>query len=223
MVASLVESEGFAIVPRLAPVDLIEGLRALCPEVPGAGIRGLLERIPAFAELSHLESVRSLAESILGKPAFVTRAILFDKSPAANWNLGFHQDVVIAVHDRADLPGFGPWSIKAGVHHVRPPAAVLERMVTVRINLDDCGPDNGPLLVIPRTHSSGFLDDADLERRIAAGPVVECTGAAGDAVVMRPLVLHGSKKSIRPAHRRVAHFEFACDPLPPPLRWRDDA
>jgi len=150
----------------------------------------------------------------------VARAILFDKSMDANWALGFHQDVVVAVAGRAEVPGFGPWSVKAGVDHVRPPAEILARMITVRIHLDSCGPDNAPLSVIPGTHAHGFLDDAAIGVHIRRGPVVECCAQPGDAVLMRPLLLHGSRKADRPAHRRVAHFECACDQLPPPLRWR---
>jgi ectoine hydroxylase-related dioxygenase (phytanoyl-CoA dioxygenase family) len=92
-------------------------------------------------------------------------------------------------------------------------------MITVRVHLDDCGPDNGPLAVIPGSHRHGFLDDPALRRAIDEGPIAECTVSAGDAVLMRPLLLHGSRKADRPAHRRVAHFEFACDSLPSPLRW----
>jgi ectoine hydroxylase-related dioxygenase (phytanoyl-CoA dioxygenase family) len=223
---SILESvarSGFALAPSLVPRDLIEELLSLCPAVPGAGLRDLFGVMPRFRALAELSAVRSLAQEILGRTAFVTRAILFDKSPDANWALGFHQDVVIAVAARHETPGFGPWSVKAGIDHVRPPASVLERMITVRIHLDPCGTDNAPLAVIPGSHASGFLSDAEVSARIARGPVIECPAAPGDAVLMRPLLLHGSRKADNPSHRRVAHLEFACEELPGRLRWRADS
>lgn len=213
------EQDGFAVVPRVVAPDLIERLIAACPEAESAGVRDLLRRVPAFRVLAESPTVRDLVEAILGRPGFVTRAILFDKPAGANWALGFHQDATIAVAERVEAPGFGPWSVKAGIPHVRPPAPVLERMVTVRVHLDACGPDNGPLEVISGSHAHGFLDDGASRRLVERGPRVACTVGAGDAVVMRPLLLHGSPKSGAPNHRRVAHFEFAGDPLPPPVRW----
>jgi ectoine hydroxylase-related dioxygenase (phytanoyl-CoA dioxygenase family) len=213
--------DGFAIARDVAGASLVRALRVECPAVPQAGLRDLLGVAPAFVSLAQLPGVREWVAAALGKPGFVARAILFDKTPGANWALGFHQDVVIAVAGRADVPGFGPWSVKTGIDHVRPPASVLEGMITVRIHLDDCGPENGPLVVIPGSHTHGFLSDEQIAAAIEVGPVVDCTCRAGDAVLMRPLLLHGSRKSAAVSHRRVAHLEFAADPLPPPLRWRE--
>src|SRR5262245_7189469 len=84
-------------------------------------------------------------EPILGPGAFVVRGLFFDKTPRANWKVSWHQDLTIAVRVRIEAPGFGPWSLKAGVVHVQPPAEILERMATVRLHLDDCSESNGPL------------------------------------------------------------------------------
>lgn len=214
-----VDRDGFAVVPRVASDEMIEHVIAACPRADSAGVRDLLRRVPAFKSLIESHAIRTLVEAVLGRPGFVARAILFDKPPGANWALGFHQDVTIAVAERVEAPGFGPWSVKSGIPHVRPPTSVLERMITVRVHLDDCGPDNGPLEVIPGSHAHGYLDDSACRRLIERGPRVPCIARAGDAVLMRPLLLHGSPKAASPRHRRVAHFEFAGDPLPLPLRW----
>lgn len=42
------------------------------------------------------------------------RSILFDKSRASNWSLGWHQDRTIAVAERVDAPGFLSWNRKGG-------------------------------------------------------------------------------------------------------------
>lgn len=178
----------------------------------------MLGRSPLFTELATSDALRGLAGGILRAEAFVARSILFDKCPEANWDVPWHQDTTIAVAERAEAPGFGPWSVKDGVPHVRPPAAVLERMVTLRLHLDPCGAENGPLLVVPGSHRSGVLsaipEFAELEATKAA-----CMAPAGGAVVMRPLILHASRKATAVGHRRVLHLEFAAGELPAPLRW----
>ena len=214
------ERDGYTIVPALLTSDEVSAYLDACPPVPSAGLRDLFGAVPAFAPLARHPAVSAAVWRALGRPGFVTRAILFDKSPAANWALGFHQDVVIATEARHEVPGFGPWSVKAGIPHVRPPSEVLAGMLTVRIHLDPCPRDNGPLTVIPGSHDRGFLDDSAVQDLIARGPHVDCPVGAGDAVLMRPLLLHGSRKADKPRARRVIHLEFACDPLPPPLRWR---
>jgi len=47
----------------------------------------------------------------------------------------------------------------------------------------------------------------------------ECVVGRGGALLMRPLLLHASSPSQRPAHRRVIHLDFACEQLPNPLKW----
>ena len=50
-----------------------------------------------------------------------------------SWGSIFVQDVAIPVRSRHDVVGFGPWSVKAGVPHVRPPASVLEATPAQRL------------------------------------------------------------------------------------------
>jgi ectoine hydroxylase-related dioxygenase (phytanoyl-CoA dioxygenase family) len=163
--------------------------------------------------------IRSLVETILGVAAVPVRALMFDKVPGANWNLGWHQDVVIPVAHRKETPGFSGWSVKRGVPHVRPPASVLERMLALRIHLDDCGPDNGPLRVIPGSHRFGLLDSSGIRRLIANCKPVVCEAHRGSVLAMRPLLLHASSPAASPTHRRVIHLEFAADTLPGGLEW----
>lgn len=116
-------------------------------------------------ELARSPEVRALVEPLLGAGAFAVRGILFDKTPDANWKVAWHQDLTIAVRERREVEGFGPWSEKAGVVHVQPPAAVLEQMVTVRLSLGPCGPGNGPVCVIPGSHAHGRLSAEEVQRR----------------------------------------------------------
>ena len=227
--AGEIEARGFAVVPGVIGGDEVERLLAAL-EAAGGGegvrrresvyaIRNLLEAVPAVRELARSAAVRALVEPVLGGGCFAVRGILFDKTPDANWKVAWHQDLTLAVRERREVPGFGPWSEKAGVASVQPPAAVLARMLTVRVHLDDCGPANGPVHVLPGSHAHGRLDAAAIERwRAAAEPVATCVGAGG-ALVMRPLLLHASSPSTAPAHRRVIHLDFAAHDLPGGLEW----
>jgi len=225
------EEDGYAIVPDVIGRAEVERLLHALDAAGGTegarrresvyAIRNLLDAVPEVRALAESSAIRALVEPVLGASAFPVRGILFDKTPDANWKVAWHQDLAIAVRERRDTPGFGPWSEKAGVTHVQPPAAVLERMLTVRVHLDDCGPENGPVHVIPGSHRHGRLDaDATVRWRESAAPVATCTGAGG-ALLMRPLLLHASSPSTTPAHRRVVHIEFAADDLPGGLEWHD--
>lgn len=224
--------DGFAIVEGVIPpsrlaalIDAVAtlGARQAVRERSGStyAVRRLCETVPAVRDLAVLHDVRSLVEPVLGAKARVVRSLLFDKSPAANWKVPWHQDLTIAVKRRRDVGGFGPWSVKAGVPHVQPPVAILEKVVTVRLHLDDCGADNGPLRVLAGSHARGVLDAARIAFLRQSIPETTCTVAAGGVVLMRPLLLHASSPADRPGHRRVIHLEFAAEELPGGLEWHE--
>lgn len=220
-VPSTFVSNGFGIVDSVLSADQVALLRSAAERVaqkrdPAPGIRDIV-RIDQVFEVA-VEAAQPIARAILGDAAMLVRSILFDKTPAANWDVVWHQDVTIAVAEKTETPGFGPWSRKLGVWHVQPPFEVLSNMVTVRIHLDDCDVSNGALLVVPRSHDS-VVDVRTLDRTEAERRAVACEVHAGGAVVMRPLILHASRKSVSPSHRRVIHLEFAGAQLPAGLRW----
>jgi hypothetical protein len=175
-----------------------------------------------------LASVRELALELLAVPLVVglvgddataVRAILFDKSARANWPVAFHQDSTVPVERRVEAAGFQAWSVKDGVVNVRPPARVLESMLTVRVDLDGSDSGNGALRVIPGSHRGGFLSQDDVERAVASHAAVTCKVPAGGALLMRPLLLHGSRRQTQERHRRIVHVELASEALPGPLEW----
>jgi ectoine hydroxylase-related dioxygenase (phytanoyl-CoA dioxygenase family) len=183
-------------------------------------MRNLLLDHLIVRHLADSSAVRSLVDPVLGANAIAVRGILFDKTPGANWKVPWHQDLSIAVTERIDLPGYGPWSVKAGVVHVQPPAFVLENMLTIRLHLDDCGEENGPLLVLPGSHAHGVLGGKQIDEFRTAGKPVACIVKRGGAVVMRPLLMHASRSATTPGHRRVVHLEYAAaGVLAAGLRW----
>lgn len=212
---------GFAIIPGALEQDDLALLERLFPPSSSdrGGLRNLLD-VPAVAELAESEAIRSLVDPILGREAFPVRGILFDKTPAANWKVSWHQDLTIAVKHRSDAPGYGPWSEKAGVIHVQPPVAVLERMLAVRLHLDENGIGNGPLRVLPGSHRAGVLRDADIPRWRSRVVEQVCLVPRGGVLLMRPLLLHASSPAVEPQHRRVIHLEYASCELASGLEWR---
>lgn len=220
---------GFQIVPRILSdseiEQLISAVSMFQPTVTQSrrrrafASRNLLHTGGAISNLPNIPKVCELATSLLGTDARVVRALFFDKTSEANWLVPWHQDVTIAVQQRTELPGFTTWTIKDGVQHVQPPAEILSEMLAMRIHLDDCGPQNGPLQVLPGSHSEGRLRDEGIERWRKQVSPVECHVSAGGALLMRPLIVHASAAAKLPHHRRVIHLEWCAASLPEPLKW----
>ena len=218
-----VVSDGFCIVEAvlddLEIARLIEIIESDVRVDSGrGGARNLLDA-PAMLDLAKSFAVAKLIEPILGPNARVVRGTLFDKTSDANWKVPWHQDCTIAVAERLDVAEYGPWSMKAGVVHVQPPAAVLERMISVRIHLDDCPDENGALRVIAGSHSMGKIPEARIAEVVSLGRDEVCEVGVGGALVMRPLLVHRSSPAVVPGHRRVLHFDFAAGDLAGGLRW----
>ena len=224
--------KGFLVVPCVFGLEKVEHLKTEISRVThgnGNGvrrrgetyaIRNLLEACPAVRRLADSSRIRSLVCSVLGAGAFPVRSLLFDKTADANWLVPWHQDLTICVSEKREVPGYGPWSIKADQLHVQPPLAVLDRMLSVRIHLDPCGESNGPLRVIPGTHNQGRLNPAAIRRAENASGCSICSVESGGILLMRPLLVHASSAAEKPAHRRVIHIDFANGDLHGGLVWQ---
>lgn len=232
MLASYLEAvteQGFAIVPDVASGKIVDDLVAALthPDLQQAamrrggivyGMRNLLRLSPAVRALADNAGIRALVEPVLGQCAHAVRGIFFDKTPAANWGVDWHQDLAIPVKTKRAVADFGPWSIKGGVPHALAPATVLENMLTVRLHLDDAAAVNGALQVIPSSHLSGRISDQGIAQWVQERLPVMCAVSRGGVLVMRPLLLHASAAA-QTAQRRVIHLEFAAGELPQGLTW----
>ena len=223
--AKRIEKDGFAIVPGVLPIDEVEILIEAVHRVPKSsahkrgGLRNVLNQMIEVRLLANSEPVLKLVKAVLGPNAFVVNGILFDKTPQANWKVPWHQDVTIALQNRMEIRGWGPWSLKDGVHNVQPSVELMKNMLAVRIHLDDCDETNGALRVVPGSHRSGRLTEQQIESMCKAVPGVPCLVGRGGALLIRPLLLHASSAAQSPGHRRVIHLEFAASTLPSGLRW----
>src|SRR5262249_25033842 len=113
------------------------------------------------------------------------------------------------------------WLHKDGVPHVQAPAELLEQMITLRLHLDDCDESNGALSVLTGSHRFGKIPTAQIRGLEKECPEDVCKARAGEALLMRPLVLHASSRSRSNGHRRVLHVEYAGFELPEPLEWAE--
>jgi ectoine hydroxylase-related dioxygenase (phytanoyl-CoA dioxygenase family) len=220
--------DGYAIVPDAVDAAAVDallaavGLAANAAGRPRGGVRHLLRDVPEVRALAASPAMRGVAEAALGPGARAVRGILFDKTPGANWKVVWHQDLTIAVRERREVAGFGPWTEKAGVVHVQPPAELLARMVAVRLHLDDCTELNSPVRVIPGSHRAGRLSPAQVDEWRTSAEEVVCTVPRGGILAFHSLLLHASSPAVQPAHRRVIHIEYAAAEwaqLPGGLAW----
>ncbi|WP_443024819.1 phytanoyl-CoA dioxygenase family protein [Sphingomonas sp. Leaf22] len=213
------DRDGAMLIPGVVASVLptIEAALATVP-IERAGVR--LHGVAALRDLlAPGGAIGAIAGDVLGPETRPVRALLFDKSAATNWALGWHQDRTIVVREGRDVPGFGPWTVKQGLQHVAPPFALLETMVTLRVHLDPVPLDNAPLLVALGSHRLGRIAESVVEAVVGASHVHACLAQRGDVWLYATPILHASDAAKRPTRRRVLQVDFAAQPLPGGLAW----
>lgn len=142
-----IDSDGFEVLENFISPDEVASLIASVQGdklgVARGGIRNAEKKFPAINDLVTSSKLQGSASEYLSAKPNLVRHIFFDKTPENNWLVTWHQDKTIALSGKADIEGWGPWSVKDGTHHVQPPLDVLNNMVTFRIHLDDTTRDNG--------------------------------------------------------------------------------
>jgi ectoine hydroxylase-related dioxygenase (phytanoyl-CoA dioxygenase family) len=203
--------DGFRIVNAVLALsetaDLLRTLESSSLTRSRAGARHLMKH-PAVSGVANDPRLFAIASAFLGASAVPYRATLFDKSSARNWLVPWHQDTALPLQARRDVPGWGPWSMKAGITYAHAPATTLSRVVALRLHFDDSREDNGPLRVLPGTHAFGVLSEVDTDRLVREIPPVDCLVPSGGILAMRPLILHASSKAETDHPRRVLHIEY---------------
>jgi ectoine hydroxylase-related dioxygenase (phytanoyl-CoA dioxygenase family) len=204
--------EGFAILPELFSerevTQVLEALQQSPLERSRAGARHVL-RCPAVSSLARDPRLLAVAARALGNEAWPFGATLFEKSAQGNWLVVWHQDTALPVRERREVSGWGPWSVKAGVMYAHAPASALASVVALRVHLDDSTSTNGPLRVLPGSHTLGVLEDDQIHALAERMEPVACVAPRGSVVLMRPLLVHSSSKAAAVAPRRVLHIECA--------------
>ena len=218
--ASFIEN-GFTLVPKVLQVEACISIAAhiSSTHATAAGTRCLLAQEWCQSLAGQLRENQALS-MLIPKDFVAVQCTYFEKSPLQNWLVAIHQDLSIPVAERVLHSELTGWSEKEGFIFVQAPDEILEKIIAVRVHLDDCAEVDGPLRIIPGSHNRGRIpsDQAALAR--SESREVTCIASLGDALVMCPLLLHASSKAQGTSRRRVLHFVFGPRELTHGLRWR---
>ena len=152
-------------------------------------------RDPVFDEALRKSPLTGILTDLLGPDTVLQTSKLNTKAPGGGAAVEWHQDWAFYPHTNDSLLAFG-------------------------LMLDDVTADNGPLMVIPGTHTGPVLshhaggvfagaidpDDPLFERERA----VTLTGRAGDLTVHHVRTLHGSAPNLSDRNRLILFFECAA-------------
>ncbi|MEM6299819.1 MAG: phytanoyl-CoA dioxygenase family protein, partial [Bacteroidota bacterium] len=175
---------------------------------------------PDIAQLIFSDKLKCILRKFFPNGYQVIKSIYFDKPPTANWIVNWHQDLTINLKEKKDVEGFKNWRVTAERVIVQPPVEFLERILTVRIHLDDCTKENGALRVIEGSHKKGIIPIKSWMKS-KNGQERICEVGRGGVLLMNPLTLHASKRSENQKNRRVIHIEFTDQELPRGLDWKE--
>ncbi len=218
--------DGFIVVENvLGPADLTE-LRAVTDELveasrtvethddiydlePGHSredprvrrIKTPHTRHPAYERLTRHPRILSVLRQLVNPAIRFDTSKLNMKSPGHGAAVEWHQDWAFYPHTNSDLCAVG-------------------------IMIDDCAPENGPLLCVPGSHKGPVLDHhaddghfcgaIDPEKApVDLTTAVACTGPAGSISVHHAMTLHGSAVNTSDKPRRLLLFQYrAADAWP---------
>lgn len=212
------QEDGFTILADVISSETCDELIAAISarDLGKPGSRGLLGN-KVIARTADVLRQQLLGLGLLGEQHRPVQCSLFAKGEGMNWSVTPHQDLSIPLADRVDVLGWGGWSKKENVWFAQPPAALLEDLIAVRLQLDANASETGPLEVVPGSHANGRLASASVSEY--AKHRIKCLVPRGGALIMRPLLIHSSGKPLSPAPRRVLHFLYG-PVLPAGLAWR---
>ncbi len=174
-------------------------------------------------DLTHaLAPVTAALQADLLPNARLVRAVWFTKDATANWGVAWHQDRVIAVAERHEIPGYRNWSLKGDVWHCEPPLPIFAMLRFVRLHLDDQDAANGAMEIARGSEVEGMVPETKAAEVAARYPMEPCEARRGDIQVLPMLVLHRSHPARTAVPRRALRLDYAVADLPAPLAWRGE-
>ncbi len=150
---------------------------------------------PAYAAAARSEKLLDILACLVGPDIRFDHGKLNIKPAGGGGAVEWHQDWAFYPHTNDDI-------------------------LAVGIMLEDCTPENGPLLVIPGSHKGpvydhhhdgvfvGALDPADLES--LRGQAVALTGKAGSCTFHHVRMVHGSSENRGATPRPLLLFSYAA-------------
>ena len=184
-------NHGFEVHEQACPATLLTQLQSEFP-LDSPFDWELLDHSPIVREIATNGIFQELAKSILGEACFPTHAILYNKNDTPK---PWQQDTTIKVH--------GQGVIEA------PDKAIYNRLLAVRLSLDDCTFVDGALKLCPSSHKHGVLTPQEI-RGHSIRPFSSPEMKAGDMLLMHPLTIHANSASTTGKPRRVIHIVYAA-------------
>ncbi|MGG9963846.1 phytanoyl-CoA dioxygenase family protein [Ferruginibacter sp. SUN106] len=225
-----ISNNGFAIIENiyteeevLQIINAIEEADSFNPTFRRStdlfAIRQFFKEVPKAVATVFNKKLTDLTAEFFGNDFFVVKSIYFDKPAASNWFVSYHQDLTISVDTKLAVHGFGPWTVKQDQFAVQPPLKILEDNFTIRIHLDDTDENNGALKVVPQSHCKGIYRPETIDWTTEKENI--CQVKRGGIMIMRPLLLHSSGRTVNNKKRRVIHIECSSSELPTGLNWSE--
>lgn len=192
-------------------------------------IHGLPLQQGPLSRVLQYRPVVELLEHLHEGPIQITGGVLLDKHPDHNWDIGWHPDNGIYVHQ---IPEGAPQDIRGGLPVYSTLGMELARNVSCRLALDPADADSGGLWVLPKSHLQNHKDGA--KELFAAETGVLAAQKPGSALCFRPLLLHRTEKMVAAGRRRILHLQYGPNdlqlpgtetyhwPLPRPLQPLDE-
>lgn len=218
------DADGYVVLERFLPDDLLQDLKAETDRfvaaarsrslvgshfdvVEGPDGRPDLRRVtdpqevsPAYDKAMRFEPLIDVVSHLLGSGVRFDHGKLNFKPPAGSGALDWHQDFAFYPQTNDD-------------------------MLAVGVLIEDCGPENGPLMVIPGSHKKPMWDHhqggvfvggvkaADLGAEVEKA--VALTAPAGSITIHHCRTLHGSTENRGRTNRPLMLFNyFAADAFP---------
>ncbi len=220
MVKDAVTKDGHAVVNDVYTPEEVQEMRSLLKKknlFGQFGVRRFLKDHPEFLPLVLSARLKTLLTPFFENP-FIVRSIYFDKPPNSNWVVQWHQDLTVNLIDRKEADGFTNWRILKDRAVAQPDMRFLKNMITLRIHLDHCDSTNGALRVVSGSHTNGVID-LRVDRNWDTNQEATCEVGEGGVMIMKPLLLHSSRRTENLRPRRVIHIEFCSEKLPAGLEW----
>lgn len=192
---STLQTHGWELYATKIARRIIEALRDSVFVTGRAGASCLLNETVVRETAIALRNELSLAGH-LPASAVAVQAIAFDKTQDTNWKVTWHQDLMFPFQRAVQSEGFSLPSKKDGIDFARPPRFVLEYLLAARLHLDDCDETNGPLRISPGTHLLGVIPSGEIGSTVSRHGEISCLARVGDALLMRPLLLHASSQAL---------------------------
>ena len=172
--------------------DLDEGHNSESPRL--TRIKLPHKQDPYYWEILKHSGVTQVLNDLLGEATTIITSKLNTKAPSGGSAVEWHQDWAFYPHTNDDLLAFG-------------------------LMLEDVTPDNGPLMVIPKSHKGPILshknDDMFCGAVDADDPLFEpekavtLSGKAGSMTVHHVRTLHGSAPNLSDRNRLILFYEVA--------------